>query len=102
VKRVAEVMGVSRSQLSERLKGTARPRSTYSKVGDADLLGPLRTWVDERPTYGYRRITALNPIHQILIRVALSTRNRTNLHVSGNRLKAVLGGLHHEYSLASG
>ena len=27
VKRVAEVLGVSRSQLSERLKGTAKPRS---------------------------------------------------------------------------
>jgi transposase InsO family protein len=26
---------------------------------DADLLGPLRSLVDERPTYGYRRITAL-------------------------------------------
>jgi putative transposase len=26
---------------------------------DAELLAPLRTLVDERPTYGYRRITAL-------------------------------------------
>ena len=59
MKRVAEVLEVSRSQLSERLRGTSRPRSTYSKVGDADLLGPLRALVDERPTYGYRRITAL-------------------------------------------
>jgi transposase InsO family protein len=59
VKRVAEVLQVSRSQLSERLKETGRPRSAYSKVGDADLLAPLRTLVDERPTYGYRRITAL-------------------------------------------
>jgi transposase InsO family protein len=59
VKRVAEVLGVSRSQLSERLRGVSTPRSTYSKVGDADLLAPLRTLVDEKPTYGYRRITAL-------------------------------------------
>ena len=59
MKRVAEVMGVSRSQLSERLAGVSTPRSTYSKIEDADLLVPLRTLVDERPTYGYRRITAL-------------------------------------------
>jgi transposase InsO family protein len=59
VKRVAEVLEVSRSQLSERLRGVSTPRSRYNKVGDADLLAPLRTMVDEKPTYGYRRITAL-------------------------------------------
>jgi putative transposase len=59
VKRVAEVLGVSRSQLTERLKGEATLRSSYRKTDDAELLAPLRTLVDERPTYGYRRITAL-------------------------------------------
>jgi hypothetical protein len=59
VKSVAEALSVSRSQLSERLKGTGKPRSTYSRVCDADLLAPLRSLVDERPTYGYRRIGAL-------------------------------------------
>jgi putative transposase len=59
VKSVAEALSVSRSQLSERLGGASKPRSTYSKVGDADLLVPLRSLVDERPTYGYRRIGAL-------------------------------------------
>jgi putative transposase len=59
VKRVAEVLGVSRSQLTERLKGNTRARSSYRKSDDAELLAPLRTLVDERPTYGYRRITAL-------------------------------------------
>jgi transposase InsO family protein len=59
VKSVAEALSVSRSQLSERLRGASKPRSTYSKVGDADLLVPLRSLVDERPTYGYRRIGAL-------------------------------------------
>jgi putative transposase len=57
VKRVAEALEVSRSQLSERLRGVSTPRSTYSKVADVDLLPPLRTLVDERPTYGYRRST---------------------------------------------
>jgi len=59
VKRVAEVLGVSRSQLTERLKGSAKPRSAYFKTEDAELLKPLRSLVDERATYGYRRITAL-------------------------------------------
>src|SRR5471030_1813413 len=59
VKRVAEVLGVSRSQLTERLKGSAKPRSSYFKTEDAELLAPLRSLVDERPTYGYRRIGAL-------------------------------------------
>jgi hypothetical protein len=39
VKTVAETLGgVSSSQLSERLKGTGKPRSTYSRVGDAAWL----------------------------------------------------------------
>jgi putative transposase len=59
VKSVARALQVSRSQLSERLRGVGRPRSTYSKVSDADLLAPLRSLVDERPTYGYRRIGRL-------------------------------------------
>jgi putative transposase len=59
VKRVAETLGVSRSQLIERLKGARKLRSAYCKADDAELLAPLRTLVDERPTYGYRRITAL-------------------------------------------
>jgi putative transposase len=57
VKRVAQVLGVSRSQLTERLKGAAKTRSHYAKTDDAELLAPLRALVDERPTYGYRRIT---------------------------------------------
>jgi putative transposase len=86
VKRVAEVLEVSRSQLSERLKGTSRPRSTYSKVGDADLLGPLRTLVDERPTYGYRRITAL--MNRERLRNSLPRLNHKRIYrlMSQNRL----------------
>ena len=36
-----------------------RKRSRYSIGEDADLLPLIRDLVDERPTYGYRRITAL-------------------------------------------
>jgi putative transposase len=59
VKRVAQTLGVSRSQLIERLKGARQLRSHYCKASDGELLAPLRSLVDERPTYGYRRITAL-------------------------------------------
>jgi len=59
VRRVAQVLGVSRSQLSQRLKESGKSRSSYRKPEDDDLLVEVRALVDERPTYGYRRITAL-------------------------------------------
>ena len=59
MKRVAETLGVSRSQLSERLRAGAKPRGRYRKTDDGELVVPLRSLVDVRPTYGYRRIGAL-------------------------------------------
>ena len=59
MRRVASVLGTSRSQLHQRLQGRGTPRSSYRIAGDADVLVELRALVDERPTYGYRRITAL-------------------------------------------
>jgi transposase InsO family protein len=59
VKVVAETLGVSRSNLVERLAGSAKPRRRYQKAQDAAVLPLLRRLVDARPTYGYRRITAL-------------------------------------------
>jgi len=59
VRRVAEVLEVSRSQLHERLRNSGKPRLCYHKAEDAELLGSVRQLVDERPTYGYRRIGAL-------------------------------------------
>ena len=59
MKRVAGTLGVSRSQLIVRLKGARKLRSAYRMAEDAELLAPLRSLVDERPTYGYRRIAAL-------------------------------------------
>lgn len=57
--RVAEVIGVARSNLHERAAGRSRARGAYQKAEDAELLPVIRRLVDERPTYGYRRITAL-------------------------------------------
>lgn len=58
--RVAEVLDVARSNLADRLSRPARrSRGSYAKADDAELLPVVRGFVDERPTYGYRRITAL-------------------------------------------
>lgn len=59
MKAVADTLGVSRSNLIERLKGKSKSRGPYHKVEDEDLLPTIRRLVDQRPTYGYRRIAAL-------------------------------------------
>ncbi len=56
---VAAVLGVSRSNLHDRLNGSAQPRRSYHKAQDAAVLPRIRRLVAKRPTYGYRRITAL-------------------------------------------
>lgn len=59
MKAVADKLGVSRSDLNERLKGRSKPRGPYTKAEDAELLPAIHRLVDQRPTYGYRRIAAL-------------------------------------------
>jgi hypothetical protein len=59
MKVVAETLGVSRSNLHARLNGSAKPRRRYHKAQDAAALPLITTLVAARPTYGYRRITAL-------------------------------------------
>jgi putative transposase len=49
----------SRSNVIRRLKGEDKPRGRYAKAQDVELLPELRSLIDERPTYGYRRIGAL-------------------------------------------
>ena len=52
MKRIAEALGVSRSNLAERTRGVRPPRGPYLKAEDAVLLPIIRSFVDERPTYG--------------------------------------------------
>jgi putative transposase len=59
VKTVAEALGVARSNLIECLRGNSTPRRRHHKAQDAALAPLIKRLVDERPTYGYRRITAL-------------------------------------------
>ena len=56
---VAETLGVARSSLIDRLKGKTKPRRRYHKAQDAELVPRIATLVTARPTYGYRRITAI-------------------------------------------
>lgn len=52
-------LDVARSPVNERRGRTATPRGPNCKAGDAALLPTIRTIVDARPTYGYRRDTAV-------------------------------------------
>ena len=56
MKRVTEALGVSRSNLVERTQGRTAARGPYFKADDEALLPLIRRFVDERPTYGYRRL----------------------------------------------
>jgi transposase InsO family protein len=78
MKRVAEALGVSRSNLAERAKATTPPRGPYRKAGDEVLLPLIRGFVDERPTYGYRRITAL--VNRELAKDGQPPVNRKRVH----------------------
>jgi transposase InsO family protein len=59
VKTVAETLEVSRSNLVRRSAGQSKPRGRYAMTEDATILPEIRTVIDERATYGYRRVTAL-------------------------------------------
>jgi len=59
VKRVAETLGVARSNLIARAAGKRPKRGPQTRAGDAQLTSDIRRLVDRRPTYGYRRIAAL-------------------------------------------
>ncbi len=59
MKAVADPLGVARSSLHDKVRRASKPRSSYRKPDDENLLPLVRRLVDERPTYGYRRITAL-------------------------------------------
>ena len=78
MKRVAEALGVCRSNLAERARGKGQARGPYRKATDEALLPLIRRFVDERPTYGYRRITAL--VNRELATQNLPSANRKRVH----------------------
>jgi putative transposase len=59
VKAISDTLGVARSNVIERRDGARARRGSQERPGDIELAGEIRRFVDERPTYGYRRIAAL-------------------------------------------
>ena len=59
MKVVADTLGVARSNLVKQPSGVSKRRGSYQRHGDDELLAAIRQLTDARPTYGYRRITAL-------------------------------------------
>ena len=59
VKVVADVLGVARSTLVEQIRGASRSRGPFRRADDDTLLAAIRAITDVRPTYGYRRVTAI-------------------------------------------
>ncbi|GJE42487.1 hypothetical protein AEGHOMDF_1659 [Methylobacterium soli] len=59
VKVVDDVLGVARSNLVEQMRGGARSRGPYRRADDEAVLIAIRAITDVRPTYGYRRVTAI-------------------------------------------
>jgi putative transposase len=59
VKTIAETLEVARSNVIERQKVDRPIRGPQTRPGDGELAADIRRLVDQRPTYGYRRIAAL-------------------------------------------
>ena len=59
MKVVVDTPGVARSNLIDRLAGRTKPRRRYHKAQDAAVVPLIIALVAARPTYGYRRITAI-------------------------------------------
>ena len=72
MKTIANVLGVARSHLHERVHRPTAARGSYCKAADEELLPLIRRLVDERPTYGYRRVTAL--VNRVLAAEGLVSR----------------------------
>ena len=78
MKVIAETLGVSRSNLHDRLTGRAKPRRRYHKAQDAVVLPLIQRLVAERPTYGYRRITAV--LNRLLRAEGLAPANHKRVY----------------------
>ncbi len=59
MKTIAKTLDVARSNLVERTDKMRRERAAYRKPDDSRLFPMIRELVEDRPTYGYRRIAAL-------------------------------------------
>src|SRR5262249_55835250 len=71
---VAEVIGVSRSNLMERMRERPKKRIGRRPLPDGKLVAEIKAGIAELPTYGYRRV------HAILKRQALAAGLKPSNH----------------------
>ena len=71
MKTVAEVIGVSRSNLADRLQERSKKRIGRPPLPDEELVSKIKAVIAELATYGYRRV------HAVLKRQALASRSKT-------------------------
>jgi putative transposase len=74
MKTVADVIGVSRSNLVERLQERPNKRIGRTPLPDDELVAQIKAVIAELPTYGYRRV------HAILKRQALAADRKLPNH----------------------
>ena len=85
MKAVADVIGVSRSNLIERLQGRPKKRLGRPPLPDDELLADIKAVIAGLPTYGYRRV------HAILKRQALAAGRKPPNHKRVYRVMKVYG-----------
>ena len=85
MKSVAEVIGVSRSNLVERMRERAKKRIGRPPLPDDKLVAEIKAVIAELPTYGYRRV------HAILKRQALAADLKPPNHKRVYRVMKVHG-----------
>ena len=72
--------------MQERQRGSTEPRRSYYKAQDAALLPRIERLVAERPTYGYRRITAVLNRELRVERLAPANHKRVYRIMKANNL----------------
>jgi putative transposase len=85
MKTLAEVIGVSRANLSERLRERPQPPVGRPPLPDDELVAQIEAVIAELPTYGYRRV------HAILKRQALAAGLKPANHKRVYRVMKVHG-----------
>ena len=85
MKAVAEVIGVSRSNLIERMQDRPKKRLGRPPLPDDELVADIKAVIAELPTYGYRRV------HAILKRQALAADRNPPNHKRVYRVMKVYG-----------
>ena len=85
MKTVAEVIGVSRSNLADRLQERCKKRIGRPPRPDDELVSKIKAVIAELPTYGYRRV------HAVLKRQALAAGLKPPNHKRVYRVMKVHG-----------